>query len=91
MKNIVWVVYFRTLTCLFVKYSSIDQNKFFSLNRTIITDIYVDNSSYGTNSGVEETVDYLNMWRHIYASNKGKIQKRLYVSLYAYFLPYNNI
>jgi hypothetical protein len=24
--------------------------------------------------GVEETVDYLNTWRHIYAGNKGKIQ-----------------
>lgn len=69
----VCIVYLRTLTCIFlVKYSIYLPNSSFFLNRTKITDIYVVNSPYGTNRVVEETVDYLNIWRHIYASTSNK-------------------
>lgn len=41
--------------------------------------------------GSKKQLHSLNIWCYMYAGNKGKIQKGLYVSLYAYFLAYNNI
>jgi len=45
----------------------IEQIQVFFFKSEKIANIYVDNSSYGTKRGVEETVDYVNIWRHIRA------------------------